>query len=349
MATKFRILALHDASLVRRAIAKALSAVPDISVASSSARSNMFAYLLAQYKPDYILRSTAALTPHETAVFGTFKKDHIISAIPFADDDLVSDKQAADFAQTILKQLSSARQREQQTSAPTPSRAKEAKPVRSATERQTGTTERETTVTATEVPPPPAIKKHFNKVIFCGASTGGTEALKVFLMGFPAESPPILITQHMPEGFTHSFADRLNRACAISVVEAIDKDPVVSGRAYIAPGHSHLYVERINGALCTRLSQEPPVNRHRPSVEVLFLSAATVVGKNAIGVMFTGMGKDGALAMLKMREAGAYNTAQDEASSVVYGMPREAVFVGAVQEILPLPDISARVLALVDA
>jgi two-component system chemotaxis response regulator CheB len=153
----------------------------------------------------------------------------------------------------------------------------------------------------------------------------------------------------MPEGFTHSFAERLNRACKISVVEAVDKAPIVPGRAYIAPGHSHLYIERINGTLYTRLSQEPPVNRHRPSVEVLFLSAAKVVEKNAVGVMFTGMGKDGALAMLKMREAGAYNIAQDKATSVVYGMPREAAFVGAVQEILPLPEMSSRVLALVGA
>lgn len=342
MATKFRILVLHDASLVRRAIAKALSSMPDISVASSSARSNMFAYLLEQYKPDYILRAATPLTPHETAVFGSFQKDHIISTIPFSDDALVSDKEAADFTQSVLKQLTNTQPRGKKPAAT--QITKEDAPT-----QKPSSAPPKTSAIPPTTPAAPVVKKHFSKIIFCGASTGGTEALKTFLMGFPAESPPILITQHMPEGFTHSFADRLNRACDISVVEATDKDPVIAGRAYIAPGHSHLYVERINGVLYTRLSQDPPVNRHRPSVEVLFLSAAKEVGKNAVGVMFTGMGKDGALAMLKMREAGAYNIAQDEATSVVYGMPREAAFVGAVQEILPLPEISQRVLVLVGA
>ena len=183
------------------------------------------------------------------------------------------------------------------------------------------------------------------KIIILGASTGGTEAIKEFLIRMPADAPGILIAQHMPEVFTKSFATRLDSLCKIKVVEAQGNERVLPGHAFIAPGHSHLLLKRSGANYMTELSQSPPVNHHRPSVDVLFRSAAKNAGHNVIGVMLTGMGKDGANAMLEMRQAGAYNFAQNEETCVVFGMPREAIAVGAVDEIVAIQDMAQRVLA----
>jgi two-component system chemotaxis response regulator CheB len=182
------------------------------------------------------------------------------------------------------------------------------------------------------------------KLIIIGASTGGTEAIREFLMQMPSDCPGILIAQHMPEGFTTSFARRLDTLCKISVREAAGEERVLPGHAYIAPGHSHLMLARSGANYVTRIDQADPVNRHRPSVDVLFRSAALAAGKNAVGVILTGMGKDGALGMLEMKNAGAYNFAQDEASCVVFGMPREAIAVGATHEVGPLHELPGKVL-----
>lgn len=171
------------------------------------------------------------------------------------------------------------------------------------------------------------------KIIAIGASTGGTEAIKAFLLKMPLDCPAILITQHMPEGFTRSFAKRLDDSCSIRVEEAVHGDQVKPGHAYIAPGHSHLTLLRSGRHYLTQLDTGSLVNGHRPSVDVLFNSVARSAGKNAIGVILTGMGKDGAAGMLAMREGGAQNFAQDEASCVVFGMPREAVFIGGVHHV----------------
>ena len=179
------------------------------------------------------------------------------------------------------------------------------------------------------------------KIIFIGASTGGTEATREVLVNLPADSPAVMITQHMPPGFTRSYATRLDGLCRIRVKEASDGERVLPGHAYIAPGGLHLSVERSGANYIARVQDGEPVNRHKPSVEVLFKSAARVVGPNAVGVMLTGMGADGARAMREMRDAGAYNVCQDEASCVVYGMPREAVAAGAAHEVLPLGRIAA--------
>jgi len=183
------------------------------------------------------------------------------------------------------------------------------------------------------------------KLIAIGSSTGGTEALKDVLMRLPPDAPGILIAQHMPEGFTRSFAARLDQLCRISVKEAAHGERVLPGHAYIAPGHSHLLVRRNGANYVTELSQGPPVNRHRPAVDVLFRSVANCAGPNAVGVILTGMGKDGAAGMLEMKRAGAYNLAQDEATCVVFGMPKEAIAAGGVDETLPLDDIARRMLA----
>ncbi|HZX32525.1 MAG TPA: chemotaxis response regulator protein-glutamate methylesterase [Rhodocyclaceae bacterium] len=187
-----------------------------------------------------------------------------------------------------------------------------------------------------------------NKVIFVGASTGGTEAIKQFLLDMPADCPPILIVQHMPESFTASFARRLDSLCSPRVIESQGNERVENGTVYIAPGHSHMQIRKVSGGYVTELLSTPPVNRHRPAVDVLFDSAADVVGKQAFGVILTGMGKDGARGLLRMRQAGARTFGQDEASCVVYGMPREAFLIGAVEEQYCLNEIARRVLTAVN-
>ncbi|KQV91991.1 MULTISPECIES: protein-glutamate methylesterase/protein-glutamine glutaminase [unclassified Roseateles] len=182
------------------------------------------------------------------------------------------------------------------------------------------------------------------KIIFIGASTGGTEATKDVLINLPADSPAVVITQHMPPGFTKSYAARLDGLCKIRVKEAQDGERILPGHGYIAPGGMHLSVERSGANYIARVQDGEPINRHKPSVEALFLSAAKVVGPNAIGIMLTGMGADGARAMKVMKDAGAYNYCQDEASCVVFGMPREAIAAGAADEVLPLNQIATKVL-----
>ena len=183
------------------------------------------------------------------------------------------------------------------------------------------------------------------KLIFIGASTGGTEAIKEILIRMPADSPAIAITQHMPPGFTTSFAARLNSMCQINVSEAIHGERILPGHAYIAPGGKQFRVDKSGANYVCVVEEGELVNRHRPSVEVLFKSAAHVVGGNAFGVMLTGMGNDGAKAMKEMKDAGSYNFVQDEASCIVFGMPREAILHGAADEVLPLLDIAGALLA----
>lgn len=198
------------------------------------------------------------------------------------------------------------------------------------------------------------IKKKFDnkrfasteKIIAIGASTGGTEAIKDVLLGFPADAPGIVITQHIPAQFSRPFAERMDRTCAMNVCEAQDGQQILPGHAYIAPGSHHLMVERSGARYICRLSDGPPVNRHRPSVDVLFRSVAQNAGSNAVGVILTGMGNDGAAGMKEMQETGAPTIAQDENTSVVWGMPGEAVKLGAANEILPLEKIAAKVLKL---
>ena len=182
------------------------------------------------------------------------------------------------------------------------------------------------------------------KLIAIGASTGGTEAIKEILVKFPADAPGVLVAQHMPENFTKSFADRLNRLCKISVKEAEHNERVLPGYAYIAPGHSHLLLKRSGAHYIIELSQGPLVNRHRPSVDVLFRSVANIAGANALGIILTGMGKDGVTGLLEMKDAGSHTIAQDEASCVVFGMPKEAIAAGSVREVLPLQNIARRTL-----
>ena len=184
------------------------------------------------------------------------------------------------------------------------------------------------------------------KVVVVGASTGGTEALRVFLEMLPEDTPGIVIVQHMPENFTAAFAKRLDSLCRVTVKEAQDNDTVVRGRALIAPGNHHTLLKRSGARYYVEIKDGPLVSRHRPSVDVLFRSAARYAGKNAVGVIMTGMGDDGAHGMKEMFDAGAVTIAQDEATCVVYGMPHEAVKLGGVNKVMPLQNIAFEVLRL---
>lgn len=187
------------------------------------------------------------------------------------------------------------------------------------------------------------------KLIAIGSSTGGTEAIRHVLQPLPATSPALLITQHMPPGFTRSFAERLNKLCQITVKEAEDGERILPGHAYIAPGAMHMELARSGANYVVKLNDGPPVNRHKPSVDVLFRSVAVNAGRNAVGVILTGMGNDGAAGMLEMHRAGAWTIAQDEASCVVFGMPREAIAMGGTSEVVDLGHISQHMLAKISA
>ena len=195
-----------------------------------------------------------------------------------------------------------------------------------------------------EKPTPTFPRVSTEKIICIGASTGGTEAIREVLTPMPADAPAIVITQHMPPGFTASFANRLDTLCKIRVQEARNGERILPGHAYIAPGGHHLRISRSGSNYLAVVEDTEPVNRHRPSVEVLFRSAAQVLGPNAVGIMLTGMGADGAAAMREMKDAGSYNYVQDEASCVVFGMPRMAIQHGAAHEVLPLTQITPAVL-----
>ncbi len=187
-----------------------------------------------------------------------------------------------------------------------------------------------------------------DRIIAVGASTGGTEAIREFLMGMPADSPAIVIAQHIPAAFSAPFTRRMDSLCAMSVCEPADGQQIMPGHVYIAPGGKHLLVERDGARYLCRISDGPPVNRHIPSVDVLFRSVAQKVGPNAVGVILTGMGDDGARGLKEMRDAGAPTIAQDEASSVVWGMPGAAVKLGAVAEMLPLNKVAGAVMRLAE-
>ena len=187
--------------------------------------------------------------------------------------------------------------------------------------------------------------KTTHQIIAIGASTGGTKAIETVLTGMPANAPATVIVQHMPEAFTRAFAERLNGTCRMEVREARDNDHAIPGLALIAPGNYHMLLKRSGGSYLVRVKDGPRVHYQRPSVDILFQSVAKSAGRNAVGVILTGMGADGAKGLLAMKESGAYNIAQDEATSVVFGMPKEAIEMGAAHKIVPLPAIAKEILA----
>ncbi len=206
--------------------------------------------------------------------------------------------------------------------------------------------EKKLTADAVLAAPTKAMVQTTERVIAVGASTGGTEALRIFLEALPGDCSGIVIVQHMPEGFTKAFSERLNSICRIRIKEARDGDSVLRGQALIAPGNKHMLLKRSGARYYVEIKDGPLVCRHRPSVDVLFRSTARYAGKNAVGVIMTGMGDDGARGMLEMKEAGANTVAQDEASCVVFGMPKEAIALGGAEKIMGLEQIASHVVRL---
>ncbi|MDQ1330869.1 MAG: Protein-glutamate methylesterase/protein-glutamine glutaminase, partial [Thermodesulfobacteriota bacterium] len=204
-----------------------------------------------------------------------------------------------------------------------------------------------TEINTQEKMPPKALTETTNKIIAIGASTGGTEALKVVLTEMPPNAPGILVVQHMPAHFTSAFAERLNQMSAITVKEAADGDSLVNGTALIAPGNYHMLLKKSGARYYVQVKTGPMVHHQRPSVDVLFYSVADYAGSNAAGVIMTGMGADGAKGLLKMREAGARTVAQDEKSCVVFGMPKEAVKIGAAEKVVSLSNIGTTVMGMI--
>ncbi|MFI5232203.1 MAG: chemotaxis response regulator protein-glutamate methylesterase [Gemmatimonadales bacterium] len=197
--------------------------------------------------------------------------------------------------------------------------------------------------TAAATPPVPLGLKTTHTVLAIGASTGGTKAIEAVLTRMPADSPATLVVQHMPPGFTRSFAERLNKMCAMEVREAADNDPVAPGTVLIAPGNYHMLMHRSGAYMSVRVKTGPQVHHQRPAVDVLFQSVAQQAGRNAVGVVLTGMGADGARGLLQMREAGAHTIAEDESTCIVFGMPKEAIELGAAAEVVPLPMVAGRI------
>ncbi len=339
---KVRALIVDDSSLIRQLFAMLLAQDPEIEVVGSAPDPYVARDMIKSLKPDVItldvemprmdglsfLRKIMALHPMPVVMVSTLTQanaDVTIQALEAGAVDFVAKPTTQlDRSMDLLgSELSTKVKAAARTRVyARPETAPEPKPT--APVKSIGPTD---------------------KIIFVGASTGGVEALLRLLRGFPADCPPILITQHMPERFTASFAARLNTVCAMQVVEAAHDQPVQQGHAYIAPGSHHLEIARKLNRFVCQLHQEALVSGHRPSVDVLFGSAARVVGRKAVGAILTGMGKDGAQGLYEMRQAGAATLGQDEKTSLIYGMPRAAFEKGAVGRQVPLDKMAAAILA----
>jgi two-component system chemotaxis response regulator CheB len=335
-----RVLIVDDSSLIRKLLTMLLSADPEIEVVGTAPDPFIARDKIKELNPDVVtldiemprmdglsfLRKIMELRPLPVVMISTLTQanaDVTIKALEIGAVDFVA-KPTADVANS-MEVLGTELRTKVKSAARVRVRARSSQPPK----------------------PPPSRMLAFGstqKIVFVGASTGGVEALMQLLLGLPADCPPVLVTQHMPERFTLSFANRLNNECAMRVVEAAHNQPVEAGYVYIAPGAHHLEIWRNGSRLACRLHDGEPVSGHRPSVDVLFRSAARIVGANAVGVILTGMGKDGAEGLLEIRQAEGATLGQDEASSLIYGMPRAAFDRGAVMRQYPLGSMADAIL-----
>jgi two-component system chemotaxis response regulator CheB len=330
-----RVLIVDDSAVMRQLLTTLLSADPEIEVVGTASDPFVARDRIKALNPDVItldvemphmdgvtfLRKIMALRPMPVVMVSTLTQagaEVTLEALDAGAVDFVA-KPTSDVASAIAGGLAIELQTKVKAAARTRVRSRRAAPV------------------ARE---PVKFDRSSGKIVVIGASTGGVEALKVVLMGLPADCPPILITQHMPPRFTTAFAERLNRECPMTVSEAAHDDRIEPGHAYIAPGSHHLELVRRGGHLQCSLNEGPPVSGHRPSVDVLFRSAARVAPSISVGVILTGMGKDGAQGMLELRQAGGATLGQNEDTALIYGMPRVAFEVGAVMRQYALTDIA---------
>ena len=346
MSTPVRVLIVDDSAVVRQLLSTLLSADPEIEVVGTAPDPHIARERIKALNPDVItldvemphmdgvtfLRKIMTLRPTPVIMISTLTQagaEITLEALEIGAVDFIA-KPTSDMANAMAGLAL-----ELQTK------------VKGAARARVGVRR------APATPPVPRVQRprsqaSSGKIVFIGASTGGVEALKVVLMGLPPDCPPTLITQHMPPRFTSAFAERLNRECPMTVSQAVHDEVIEPGHVYIAPGSHHLEIQRHGGRNICRLSDAPPVSGHRPSVDVLFRSAARTVGKSAVGVILTGMGKDGAEGMLEMRQAGAATLGQNEETSLIYGMPRVAFERGGVMRQHALAHISDAILDACD-
>lgn len=360
---KVRVLIVDDSALVRRILSEMLSSVPGIEVVGAAGDAYAARDKIKQLSPDVLtldvempkmdgltfLRNLMRLRPMPVIMVSTLTEhgaDITLDALAEGAVDYLP-KPKLDLAATLgeyrnelaekIKMAAGARVRAKDTRPAGDAAAPSIIPKLSAD------------AVIAKAPAAPRRLRTTDRIIAIGASTGGTEAIKEVLMRFPADTPGVVIAQHIPKAFSTPFARRMDSCCQMTVYEAEDGQQVLPGHVYIAPGDRHLLLIRDGARYVCRLDDGQPVNRHKPSVDVLFRSVAQQAGANAIGVILTGMGRDGAEGLKEMREAGSPTIAQDEATSVVWGMPGAAVEIGAATEQSPLSEVGRRVLSLAES
>ncbi|GFE61513.1 chemotaxis response regulator protein-glutamate methylesterase [Geobacter sp. AOG2] len=353
MTSKIKVLIVDDSALVRQALTEILSSDPHIEVMAAASDPFVAAQRIKECVPDVITLDVEMPRMDGLTFLQKIMSQHPIPVImcsSLTDSGSETALKALEYGavEIIAKPKMGTKQFIEESRVricDTIRAAAMAKP-RPLAVRAHAVTPKLTADVIMEKPPTKAMIQTTEKVVVVGASTGGTEALKLFLEMLPENAPGIVIVQHMPEQFTAAFAKRLDSTCRVTVKEAANNDSVVRGRVLIAPGNHHLLLKRSGARYYVEIKDGPLVSRHRPSVDVLFRSAARYAGRNAVGVIMTGMGDDGAHGMKELFDAGAMTLAQDEATCVVYGMPNEAVKLGGVHRTLPLQSIAPEVLRL---
>jgi len=338
--TTTRVLVVDDSAVVREVLSRELACDPGIEVVGAAADAYAAWGMISRVRPDVITLDLEMPGMNGIAFLRRLLRARplpvvVVSSLTPAGGDLALQALEAGAVEVVAKPRSAPAA--DRTIAKLAAILKGAAGARVAP--QDGTVPARSPVSAATV-------RAGQKIVVLGASTGGTQALQQILTAMPKTAPAMAIVQHMPEGFTRSFAERLNELCEVEVKEAEDHDELVPGRVLVAPGNHHLMIRRFGSRYRAEVKTGPLVSGHRPSVDLLFKSAARWAGRNAVGVLLTGMGKDGARGLLEMRRAGASTIAQDESSCVVYGMPREAVLLGAAEQVAPLPRMAESILKL---
>jgi two-component system chemotaxis response regulator CheB len=344
-----RVLIVDDSAVVRQTLRDVLSSDPEIEVVATASDPFVAADRIAEQLPDVITLDIEMPRMDGLTFLKKMMSQHPIPVVicsSLAEEGAQSTLRALEYGavEIITKPKLGTKQFLEDSRITLCEAVKAAAATRLRVLRPSHTVEPKLTADAILSPATHAMVETTEKVVVIGASTGGTEALKTVLEALPADTPGIVIVQHMPELFTRAFAARLDGLCNITVKEAETNDTVIRGRALIAPGNHHLLLKRSGARYFVEIKDGPLVCRHRPSVDVLFRSAARYAGQNAIGAILTGMGDDGARGMLEMKQAGAVTMAQDEATCVVFGMPKEAIKLNGVDKVLPLTSIAGSIL-----
>jgi two-component system chemotaxis response regulator CheB len=347
---KIRVLIVDDSAVVRQTLSEVLSSDPEIEVIGTASDPFVAAERIAEQTPDVITLDIEMPRMDGLTFLQKIMSQHPIPVVicsSLAEEGAASTLKALEYGAVdiIAKPRLGSKQFIEDSRITLCEAVKAAAAVKVGVLRISRAVEPKLTADAILSPATHAMAKTTEKVVAIGASTGGTEALKTLLEVLPPDSPGIVIVQHMPELFTRAFAGGLDGLCQITVKEAESNDTILRGRALIAPGNRHMLLKRSGARYYVEIKDGPLVSRHRPSVDVLFRSAARYAGQNAVGVILTGMGDDGATGMLEMKQAGAMTIAQDEATCVVFGMPNEAIKRGAVDKILPLNLVARSILA----